>query len=65
MVQYVDTETGEEFKFQAKDFPELLQSNKELEEQIYKKICEATIREYKQASEDLDNLVVDEQVIGD
>lgn len=62
---YVDTETGEEFKFQSKDFPELLQSNKELEEQIYNKICEATIREYKSASEDTDNLIVDEQVIGD
>jgi recombination protein RecA len=63
--KYVDTETGEEFKFQSKDFPELLESNKELEEQIYGKICEATIREYKTASEDVDNLVVDDQVIGD
>ena len=63
--KYVDTETGEEFKFQSKDFPELLESNKELEEQIYGKICEATIREYKTASADVDNLVVDDQVIGD
>ena len=62
---YVDTDTGEEIKFQSKDFPELLESNKELEEQIYGKICEATIREYKTASEDVDNLVVDDQVIGD
>src|SRR6056300_1066870 len=28
---YVDTETGEEHKFQSKDFPELLQNNAELE----------------------------------
>ena len=62
---YVDIETGEEFKFQAKDFPELMQTNKELEEQIYKRICEATILQYKKDSLDSDNLVVDSEVIGD
>ena len=63
--KYVDTETGEEHKFQSKEFPELLKNDPKLEEQIYNKICEATIREYKSASEDVDNLVVDDQVIGD
>lgn len=63
--KYVDTETGEEYKFQSKEFPELLKNDPKLEEQIYNKICEATIREYKSASEDVDNLVVDDQVIGD
>jgi recombination protein RecA len=62
---YVDTETGEEFKFQSKDFPELLQNNAELEEQIYKKICEATILQYKTDSLDSDNLITDPQVIGE
>ena len=62
---YVDIETGEEFKFQAKDFPELMQTNKELEEQIYKRICEATILQYKKDSLDTDNLVTDSEVIGD
>jgi hypothetical protein len=42
-----------------------LKNDPKLEEQIYNKICEATIREYKSASEDVDNLVVDDQVIGD
>jgi len=63
--KYVDTETGEEHKFQSKEFPELLKNDPKLEEQIYNKICEATISEYKSASEDVDNLVVDDQVIGD
>ena len=62
---YVDIETGEEFKFQAKDFPELMQTNAELEEQIYKRICEATILQYKKDSLDSDNLVTDSEVIGD
>ena len=62
---YVDIETGEEIKFQAKEFPELMQGNKELEEQIYKRICEATILQYKKDSLDSDNLVTDSEVIGD
>jgi recombination protein RecA len=62
---YVDIETGEEIKFQAKDFPELMQNNKELEEQIYKRICEATILQYKKDSLDSDNLITDSEVIGD
>lgn len=62
---YVDIETGEELKFQAKDFPELMQTNPEVEEQIYKRICEATILQYKKDSLDTDNLVTDSEVIGD
>jgi len=62
---YVDIETGEEFKFQSKDFPELMQTNPELEEQIYKRICEATILQYKTNSLDSDSLVTDSEVIGD
>ena len=62
---YVDIETGEEIKFQAKDFPEIMQGNKELEEQIYKRICEATILQYKKDSLDSDNLIIDSEVIGD
>ena len=62
---YVDTDTGEEIKFQSKEFPELLNSNTELKEQIYKRICEATILQYKNGSLDSDNLIVDNEVIGD
>ena len=56
---YVDTETGEEFKFQSKDFIPLMGENEELREQIYKKICEETILQYKGDTLDIDNMEVD------
>ena len=62
---YVDTETGEEIKFQSKDFIEMMGERDDLREQIYKKICEATILQYKRDSLDSDNLVTDSEVIGD
>lgn len=43
---YVDTETGEEHKFQAKEFVDLLKANEGLEDQIYNHICDATIKRY-------------------
>ena len=63
--EYTDIDTGEIIKFQAKDFPSTLQNNTEVKEQIYKRICEATILQYKKDSLDSDNLVVDSEVIGD
>ena len=62
---YVDTETGEEFKFQAKELQDLLENNPSVKEQIYKRICEYTILQYKKDSLDTDNLVVDTAVLGD
>jgi recombination protein RecA len=62
---YVDTETGEEFKFQAKELQDLLENNPSVKEQIYKRICEFTILQYKKDSLDTDNLVVDVGVLGD
>ena len=62
---YVDTETGEEFKFQAKELQDLLENNPSVKEQIYKRICEFTILQYKKDSLDTDNLVVDAAVLGD
>ena len=63
---YVDIDTGEEIKFQSKDFPELLEVNQSVKDQIYKRICEATILQYKKGSTlDSDELFVDSQVIGD
>jgi recombination protein RecA len=62
---YVDTETGEEFKFQAKELQDLLENNPSVKEQIYKRICEFTILQYKKDSLDTDNLVVDTAVLGD
>ena len=63
--EYIDIESGEVIKFQAKDFPLTLDSNPGVREQIYKRICEATILRYKKDSLDTDNLVVDSEVIGD
>jgi len=52
--EYIDTDTGEVMKFQSKDFAEILK-NEELKDQIYRKICEVTILQYKSsASEEVD-----------
>ena len=63
--EYTDIDTGEIIKYQAKDFPSMLETNPSVREQIYKRICEATILRYKKDSLDTDNLVVDSEVIGD
>ena len=63
--EYIDIDSGEVIKFQAKDFPLTLDSNPGVREQIYKRICEATILRYKKDSMDTDNLIVDSEVIGD
>lgn len=52
--EYIDTDSGEVIKFQSKDFAEILK-NEELKDQIYRKICEVTILQYKSsASEEVD-----------
>lgn len=56
---YVDTETGEEIKFQSKDFIVMMGEKEELREQIYKKICEETILQYKGDTLDIDNMEID------
>ena len=56
---YVDTETGEEIKFQSKDFIEMMGEKEALREQIYKKICEETILQYKGDTLDIDNMEID------
>ena len=56
---YVDTETGEEIKFQSKDFILMMIEKEELREQIYKKICEETILQYKGDTLDIDNMEID------
>jgi recombination protein RecA len=43
----VDETTGEEIKFQAKEFPKLLESNITRKEAIYNKICDSLIMKYK------------------
>ena len=47
---YVDTETGEEIKFQAKNFEEMMESRPQLKETIYQKICDTYIMSYKESS---------------
>lgn len=42
-----DEKTGEEVKFQAKEFPSILESDKVRKEIIYNKICEAVIMKYR------------------
>jgi len=56
---YVDTETGEEIKFQSKDFIVMMGEKEALREQIYKKICEETILQYKGNTLDIENMEVD------
>jgi recombination protein RecA len=51
---YIDTDTGEEIKFQSKDFIDMMETKDELKEQIYKKICEETILQYKSDSKDIE-----------
>jgi recombination protein RecA len=49
--EYTDIDTGEVIKFQSKDFPTLME-NEELKDQIYRRICETTILQYKSSSTD-------------
>lgn len=55
---YVDTETGEELKFQAKNFEKLLEDRPELKTSIYEKICESYVMAYKESSKEsnIDNI---------
>jgi recombination protein RecA len=48
---WVDESTGEEIKFQAKNFTKILEDRPEVKEQMYKQICTAYILGYKEASE--------------
>lgn len=55
---YVDKETGEEIKFQAKNFEDILIERPEIKESIYNQICDAYIMSYKQSSAEanIDNI---------
>lgn len=52
--EYIDTDSGEVIKFQSKDFISLLTEKEDIKEQIYKKICESTILQYKKGGIDPD-----------
>jgi recombination protein RecA len=47
--EYTNIETGEVSKFQSKDFAKMLE-DEELKDQIYRRICEATILQYKNSA---------------
>lgn len=60
---YVDSDTGEEIKFQSKDFTKILQDNPDVKNQMYNKICDVSILKYKKKGEiselDMDELSSD------
>jgi recombination protein RecA len=62
---YIDTETGEEIKFQSKDFIELMDDRDDVREQIYKKICESTILQYKSDTLDIEAMELDTELAGE
>lgn len=49
---YVDIETGEELKFQSKEFNAILKARPEIRTQIYERICESQILKYKDKDDD-------------
>jgi hypothetical protein len=59
---YTDIESGEEIKFQSKDWAGILGSRDDIREQIYRRICESTILQYKKGNIDLDELELDIEV---
>lgn len=59
----VDIETGEvgeDHKFQAKDFNEMLENNPLLRENMYGRICDAVIMRYRSDEVDIDNTEIEE-----
>ena len=62
---YIDTVTGEELKFQSKDFIDIMEEREEIREQIYKKICEVQILQYRTDvnTKDIESVVHDPNLI--
>jgi recombination protein RecA len=56
---YTDIDSGEEIKFQSKDFVSILQ-DEDLKDQIYRRICEATILQYKTSASEEVEITTDE-----
>jgi hypothetical protein len=65
-LQHVDAETGElieEHKFQSKDFEGLMNSNQELKDYCYDKICEACILKYDSKELGIDDVNETDEVV--
>ena len=63
---HIDTETGEvikEYKFQSKDFEDLMNENSELKEFCYQQICEACILKYDSQELGIDDVTETEEVV--
>lgn len=63
--EILDESTGELVRFQSKDYIEMMESNKELRDQIYKQICENVILSYKKSTTDIDELTLDPSIPGE
>mgnify|MGYP003635630876 CR=1 FL=1 len=65
-IQHADIETGElikEYKFQSKDFENLLLENPDLKEYCYKQICDACILKYDSKQLGIDDVVDTDEVV--
>lgn len=61
----IENSSGEEKKFQAKDFENLLEEDEELKEKIYNQICDVQIMKYKSQTKiggDVDNIEVVQEI---
>ena len=57
-------QNGEEHKFQSKDWEDLITSDDELREHVYKIICDKVILQYKEKL-GIDDVEFTDEVVGD
>ena len=62
---YTLTYRKKDYKFQSKDFKELMETNDGLRNHLYEKICEKAILEYKTGNVGIDDVQFTKEVIGD
>jgi recombination protein RecA len=62
---YTVTYRKKDYKFQSKDFKELMESNDGLRNHLYKQICKKTILQYKKGNIGIDDVEYTKEVIGD
>tara|TARA_B100001123_G_scaffold432727_1_gene556250 strand:+ start:5807 stop:6931 length:1125 start_codon:yes stop_codon:yes gene_type:complete len=65
-LQHVDTDTGElikEYKFQSKDFEDLMDNNPDLKQYCYDRICGACILKYDSKQLGVDDVVETDEVV--
>ena len=65
-IEHADIETGElikEYKFQSKDFEQLMVDNPELKQNCYDRICEACILKYDSKQLGIDDVTETDTVV--